>query len=241
MPVSKNRLILSILAGSVLAVILISASLPNLKLAPGHQQVAFTKGKEPGPGGPSAPPGPHVILVVKIICLTLGVLTSLAVIASLWFHEGRMRLLTYLSLILILFLVLQYAPWKRTGNRITGLKTPGAVAHTLPSSPAEEYMPQPPRWMVYAASLGVSALIPGLFVFLWLRWRRNRTGSLELVARAALEGRDYALPDDVKEFAGPALTHRLILVPDLWMKSDAAGDVIKDVLASVSVPVIDGA
>ncbi|MBW1709983.1 MAG: ATPase, partial [Deltaproteobacteria bacterium] len=34
--------------------------------------------------------------------------------------------------------------------------------------------------------------------------------------------------------------HRLILVPDLWMKSGAASDVIKDVLDQVSVPVIDG-
>ncbi|MBW2053815.1 MAG: MoxR family ATPase [Deltaproteobacteria bacterium] len=69
-------------------------------------------------------------------------------------------------------------------------------------------------------------------------------GSLALLklslARSALEGRDFVLPDDVKNFASPALIHRLILVPDLWMKSGAASDVIKDVLDQVSVPVIDG-
>ncbi|MBW2062370.1 MAG: MoxR family ATPase [Deltaproteobacteria bacterium] len=69
-------------------------------------------------------------------------------------------------------------------------------------------------------------------------------GSLALLklsmARAALEGRDYVLPDDVKGFAIPALIHRLILVPDLWMKIDAACDVIESVLNYVSVPVIEG-
>ena len=61
------------------------------------------------------------------------------------------------------------------------------------------------------------------------------------MAKAAMEGRDYVIPDDVKDFAYPALIHRLILVPELWMKSGATSDVIEDVLAAVSVPVIDGA
>ena len=69
-------------------------------------------------------------------------------------------------------------------------------------------------------------------------------GSLALsklsMALAAMDERDYVLPDDIKFFASPALTHRLILVPELWMKSNAAGDVIESVLANVSVPVIDG-
>ena len=69
-------------------------------------------------------------------------------------------------------------------------------------------------------------------------------GSLALLklslAQAAMDGRDYVLPDDVKAFTGPALIHRLILVPDLWMKGGAAGDVINSVLETVSVPVIDG-
>ena len=70
-------------------------------------------------------------------------------------------------------------------------------------------------------------------------------GSLALLklarARAALDGRDYVLPDDVKAFIGPALTHRLILVPDLWMKRQAADDVIAAIVQAVPVPVIEGA
>ena len=46
-------------------------------------------------------------------------------------------------------------------------------------------------------------------------------GSLGLMraaqALAAIRGRSYVLPDDVKLFVRPALIHRLILEPDLWM------------------------
>lgn len=68
-------------------------------------------------------------------------------------------------------------------------------------------------------------------------------GSLALLkltrAQAALDGRDYVLPDDVKAYTSPALIHRLILKPELWMKQRAAEEVIESVLRSVSVPVID--
>ncbi|OGF54137.1 MAG: magnesium chelatase [Candidatus Fraserbacteria bacterium RBG_16_55_9] len=70
-------------------------------------------------------------------------------------------------------------------------------------------------------------------------------GSLALLklarARAALEGREYVLPDDVKTFAGPALVHRLILEPDLWMKRHAADEIIDSIVGAVPVPVIDEA
>ena len=67
-------------------------------------------------------------------------------------------------------------------------------------------------------------------------------GSLALLklarARAAQDGRDYVLPDDVKAFAPAALTHRLILEPDLWMRKHAAEDVVEDILQRVPVPIV---
>ncbi|MEJ5198568.1 MAG: MoxR family ATPase [Anaerolineae bacterium] len=67
-------------------------------------------------------------------------------------------------------------------------------------------------------------------------------GSLALLklarAWAAMQGRDYVLPDDVKVFVRPVLIHRLILEPDLWLTRQAADDVIADVLRSVPVPVV---
>ena len=65
-------------------------------------------------------------------------------------------------------------------------------------------------------------------------------GSLALLklsrAQAALAGRDYVLPDDIKAFAGPALSHRLILSPDLWSKRITAADVVAKVLRLIPVP-----
>jgi len=70
-------------------------------------------------------------------------------------------------------------------------------------------------------------------------------GSLALLkltrAWAALNGRDYVLPDDVKVFAEPALVHRLILKPDLWLKKNAASEVIESIVNSVTVPVLQDA
>jgi MoxR-like ATPase len=70
-------------------------------------------------------------------------------------------------------------------------------------------------------------------------------GSLALLklarAWAAMDGREYVLPDDVKRFAGPALVHRLILEPDLWMKRHAADEVIDGIVRAVPVPVIGDA
>jgi MoxR-like ATPase len=70
-------------------------------------------------------------------------------------------------------------------------------------------------------------------------------GSLALLklarAQAALEGRDYVLPDDVKRFARPALVHRLILEPGLWMNRRAADEIITAIIQTTAVPVIDGA
>ena len=70
-------------------------------------------------------------------------------------------------------------------------------------------------------------------------------GSLALFklsrAWAAMEGRNYVLPDDVKLFAVPALRHRIILEPSLWSSRTAELDIIEEILRSVPVPVITDA
>ena len=58
-------------------------------------------------------------------------------------------------------------------------------------------------------------------------------------AYAALEGRDYVIPDDIKRFAVPVLSHRLILQPEHWMIHRVAEEIIDQVFAHVPVPVID--
>ena len=56
-------------------------------------------------------------------------------------------------------------------------------------------------------------------------------------AYAALSGRDYVLPDDIKRFAAPVLSHRVILQPEYWMSHQVTGEVIRDVFGKVAVPV----
>ncbi len=65
-------------------------------------------------------------------------------------------------------------------------------------------------------------------------------GSLALLkvarARAALAGRDFVTPDDVKTVTPPALAHRIILKPDPWIRGVRTSTVLADVLSQVPVP-----
>jgi MoxR-like ATPase len=68
-------------------------------------------------------------------------------------------------------------------------------------------------------------------------------GSLALLklsrCRAALDGRDYVTPDDVKAVAVPALAHRLTLRPELWVQRISSEDVVRERLAMVATPVAE--
>jgi MoxR-like ATPase len=65
-------------------------------------------------------------------------------------------------------------------------------------------------------------------------------GSLALLrlarARAAIEGRDFVVPDDVKAVTVPALSHRLVLRPELWVRRIDADDVVRRILDAVPAP-----
>jgi MoxR-like ATPase len=55
-------------------------------------------------------------------------------------------------------------------------------------------------------------------------------------ARAALLGRDYVLPDDVKALAGPALGHRIIVGPAARIKDIEPEQIVQDLVEQTSVP-----
>jgi MoxR-like ATPase len=65
-------------------------------------------------------------------------------------------------------------------------------------------------------------------------------GSLALYkttrARAAVLGRDYVIPDDIKAMADPALAHRMIVSPSARIKNVDSRAVLKEILDSVPVP-----
>jgi MoxR-like ATPase len=65
-------------------------------------------------------------------------------------------------------------------------------------------------------------------------------GSLALYrtsqARAAMDGRDYILPDDIKMLAVPTLAHRVILGPGARLRDISAQLIIEEILSALPVP-----
>jgi len=57
-------------------------------------------------------------------------------------------------------------------------------------------------------------------------------------AMAALRGRNYVLPDDVKRVAGAVLTHRIILKPESRLRKVTAAAVVDDIVAEIAVPAL---
>src|SRR6266571_1056936 len=94
----------------------------------------------------------------------------------------------------------------------------------------------------------VSEAIEGYIVDLVTATRSSRRlavgasprGSLALVklarAKAALAGRDFVVPEDVKGVAVPALAHRLTLRPELWVQRIRAEDIVAEALETVPTP-----
>ncbi len=94
----------------------------------------------------------------------------------------------------------------------------------------------------------VSAPIEGYIVDLVAATRASRRlavgasprGSIALLklsrAKAALAGRDFVVPEDVKAVAVPALAHRLTLRPELWVQRVRGEDVVAEALETVPTP-----
>jgi MoxR-like ATPase len=65
-------------------------------------------------------------------------------------------------------------------------------------------------------------------------------GSLALMllsrAKAALAGRDYVIPEDVKQVAKAALAHRLTLRPEVWLRRVDPASVVADIVAKTPTP-----
>ena len=68
-------------------------------------------------------------------------------------------------------------------------------------------------------------------------------GSLALFklarARAAYMGRDFVIPDDVKEMVLPALSHRIILKPEVWYTKVTEKIILENIVEKVPVPKVE--
>jgi MoxR-like ATPase len=54
--------------------------------------------------------------------------------------------------------------------------------------------------------------------------------------QALLSGRDFVTPEDVKAVAVPALAHRLVLRPELWVRQITGDDIVAELLAEIPTP-----
>jgi MoxR-like ATPase len=55
-------------------------------------------------------------------------------------------------------------------------------------------------------------------------------------ALAAISGRDYVIPEDIKEMSIPVLSHRIILKNDIQGSLSKADEIITDILNTVHTP-----
>jgi len=58
-------------------------------------------------------------------------------------------------------------------------------------------------------------------------------------AHAAYTGRDYVVPDDIKNVALPALSHRIILKPEARVRGVKAENIIKEIVNKIPVPTVE--
>lgn len=66
---------------------------------------------------------------------------------------------------------------------------------------------------------------------------RGTLGLIQLARAAALlDGRDYVIPEDVKQLAEPVLAHRLGLRPEVWVRQVRPEEIVAEILETVPVP-----
>jgi MoxR-like ATPase len=104
-------------------------------------------------------------------------------------------------------------------------------------------------WLQQAVErVHVSKSVGGYVIDLVAATRENRRvqlgagprGTLAVVklarARAALDGRDFVTPEDVKAVAVPALAHRLVLRPEVWVQQIRGEQIVAECLREVATP-----
>ncbi len=76
-----------------------------------------------------------------------------------------------------------------------------------------------------------------------LRLGVSPRGSLGLMRAgqglAALQGRDYVLPDDIKRLAIPVLAHRMTLREEEWMRGNTAEKILQKIIVQIPVPLVE--
>jgi magnesium-transporting ATPase (P-type) len=185
MVISKKSWLLFILVSVSVATILVAASLSSLELRPGRGRPVAMERQEPETGAINSP-NPFMRIFIRIILFIAGILIPVSIIYHLRSSQGRRRMLILFIIVLSFFLLMNHLPWSKFQLRLPKLDLLGSPLGDNSQLPpqADIATPNPPWWLVLLVSLGLSALILGVSLYLWRRFRR-RSSPLELVAKEA--------------------------------------------------------
>jgi MoxR-like ATPase len=135
----------------------------------------------------------------------------------------------------------QDAEWEMVARRLR--RTADEIRLEAVATPAEVLAAQRAIEQVHVAeSLGryMVGLVSATRASPRVQVGASPRGTLALLktsrARAAVAGRDFVTPEDVKAVAVPALAHRLILRPELWVRRVRTEEVVRELLEQVPTP-----
>ena len=117
-------------------------------------------------------------------------------------------------------------------NEVNKLLSPDAIRHFR--SIVQQVMVEPKLIAYIATIVGETRNNPSLFL------GASTRASLALLksakASAAIKGRDFVIPEDIKEMAPHVLRHRIMLTPEKEMEGISPDDLIENILKAVEVP-----
>jgi hypothetical protein len=191
---SRNRLIgLLGLGVAVVAIVILSAGLSDVDLLPG--EAFFIESKLDAEAGFAPLPPGHIMIIllraiVSLALLLLPVVVVLAILSPEFRKRMLRRLLSFLVLAATIYLLVRTWPDLLGGEEGATFSGAPALGEPLPGMPSVQFNPDPPAWLVLAASLGLALLLSALLVgAVWfLRHRTQRPeGPLEQLAHQAEE------------------------------------------------------
>ncbi|MEE9435178.1 MAG: DUF4129 domain-containing protein [Candidatus Adiutricales bacterium] len=186
MNANKNWILIA-LAVVAVSVLILSASIPSLELKPGHRlimsrdRVLEDTGLEKN--GSKQPLDQILNAALRATFFVLGIAIPLLLIYGLRYPDIRRRYLRVLVFGVIIFTIANYLKERKFSIKIPTGDFGFKVGEKF-STTAEEYIPDPPQWLVLITSLLLSALVLGIGVYLWRRLR-NLSSPLEQVAQEA--------------------------------------------------------
>jgi len=186
MEYNKN-LILIFLAVMAISILVLSASLPSLELKPGRRvSMGINQAQESyiqDENGSEDAIEPILKTAIRITFFILGIVIPVLIIYGLRFPDIRRRFLRMLVFGVIIFAAAHYLQKRNFSMKMPAREINFSLGDQMPVA-LEQYVPDPPQWLVLIASFLISAFILGIGIFIWRKFRA-RSSPLEQVAEEA--------------------------------------------------------